>query len=73
MNPNAARIFKISAGIIVAIVLPAITPNKLARTRAQEEPSKTAIGRLLLPLIARVANWVLSPISARKTVVNVVR
>ena len=72
-NPNAAMLFKTFAGIMDAILLPAITPNRLAVTRASEEPKKTAKGLLELPLIATVANWVLSPSSARKTVVKVVK
>ena len=50
---------------------PAIVPNKLAKTSAEDEPIKTAKGRLVDPLKATVANWVLSPSSARNTVVNV--
>ena len=71
-NPREARIFRTLLGIIVAIEPPAITPNKLANTRALADPKKTARGLLLVPLIATVAICVLSPSSARNTVVKVV-
>ena len=48
-----------------------ISPSKLAKTRAKEDPKKTANGLLEVPLIVNVANCVLSPNSAIKTVKNV--
>ena len=71
-KPSAARTLRILLGIIVAIEPPAITPNKLANTNALAEPKKTASGLSVVPLIATVANWVLSPSSAKKIVVKVV-
>ena len=50
---------------------PVKAPSKLAKTSAEEEPKKTANGLLEVPLIVKVANWVLSPNSAMKTVINV--
>ena len=50
---------------------PVKAPSKLAKTRAVEEPKKTAKGLFELPLIVKVASWVLSPSSAIKTVRNV--
>ena len=50
---------------------PVKAPIKLAKTRAEEEPKKTANGLFEVPLIVKVANWVLSPSSAIKTVRNV--
>ena len=50
---------------------PVIAPSKLAKTSAEEDPKKTATGLFEVPLIVRVANWVLSPNSAIKTVRNV--
>ena len=50
---------------------PVKAPSKLANTRADEEPKKTANGLLEVPLIVKVANCVLSPNSAMKTVRNV--
>ena len=50
---------------------PVKAPSKLAKTRAEEEPKKTANGLFELPLIVKVASWVLSPSSATKTVRNV--
>ena len=50
---------------------PVNAPNKLARTRAEEDPKKTANGLFEVPLIVKVASWVLSPNSAIKTVKNV--
>ena len=42
-----------------------------ANTSAEEDPKKTANGLLEVPLIVKVANCVLSPNSAMKTVRNV--
>jgi len=50
---------------------PVKAPSKLAKTSAEEEPKKTANGLFDVPLIVKVANWVLSPNSAIKTVRNV--
>ena len=50
---------------------PVNAPIKLAKTRAEEDPKKTANGLFEVPLIVKVANWVLSPNSAIKTVRNV--
>ena len=50
---------------------PVKAPSKLAKTSADEEPKKTANGLFEVPLIVKVANWVLSPNSAMKTVKNV--
>ena len=45
--------------------------SKLAKTSAEEDPRKTANGLFEVPLIVKVAIWVLSPNSAMKTVINV--
>ena len=50
---------------------PASAPNKLAKTKADEEPKNTARGLLDVPLIVKVANCVLSPSSAINIVMNV--
>ena len=50
---------------------PVKAPSKLANTSAEEEPKKTANGLFEVPLIVKVASWVLSPNSAMKTVKNV--
>ena len=50
---------------------PVKAPSKLANTSAKDDPKKTAIGLFEVPLIVRVASWVLSPNSAIKTVKNV--
>ena len=50
---------------------PVKAPSKLAKTSAEEDPKKTANGLFDVPLIVKVANWVLSPNSAIKTVRNV--
>ena len=47
---------------------PVNAPSKLANTRAEEEPKKTANGLLEVPLMVNVANCVLSPNSAMNTV-----
>ena len=61
--------FNIISGTKLDIDPPANAPNKLAKTRAVEEPKKTAKGLLDVPLIVNVANCVLSPSSA----MNIVR
>ena len=50
---------------------PVKAPIKLAMTSAEEDPKKTANGLFDVPLIVKVASWVLSPNSAMKTVRNV--
>ena len=50
---------------------PVNAPSKLAKTSAEEDPKKTASGLFEVPLIVKVASWVLSPNSAMKTVINV--
>ena len=47
---------------------PVKAPIKLAKTSAEEDPRKTASGLFEVPLIVKVASWVLSPNSAMKTV-----
>ena len=47
---------------------PIKAPSKLAKTSAEEDPKKTAKGLFEVPLIVKVASWVLSPNSAIKTV-----
>ena len=63
--------FNIISGTKLDIDPPANAPNKLAKTRAVEEPKKTAKGLFDVPLIVNVANCVLSPSSAMKIVRNV--
>ena len=60
-----------NSGIKLAIEPPVKAPSKLAKTRAEEDPKKTAKGLFVVPLIVNVASWVLSPNSAIKTVKNV--
>ena len=60
-----------TSGKKLEIEPPVKAPNKLANTRADEDPKKTANGLFEVPLIVRVASWVLSPNSAMKTVRNV--
>ena len=50
---------------------PVKAPIKLAKTSAEEDPKNTANGLFEVPLIVKVANWVLSPNSAMKMVRNV--
>ena len=63
--------FKTSSGIKLEIEPPVRAPRRLAKTSAEEDPKKTANGLSEVPLIVNVANWVLSPNSAIKTVKNV--
>ena len=68
---NEAIVFNTTSGKKFEIDPPVNAPNKLANTRAEDEPKKTASGLLVVPLKVRVANCVLSPNSAIKTVTNV--
>ena len=63
--------FKKISGRNDEIVPPVRAPIKLAKTNADDEPKKTAIGLLVVPLIVKVANWVLSPNSAINIVIKV--
>ena len=69
MKPIAATSSIRSSGINFAIEPPNKTPSSEASTKAKEDPRKTANGRWLDPLIAKVAIRVLSPNSA----INIVR
>ena len=60
-----------ASGKKLEIEPPVKAPSKLANTSAEEDPKKTANGLLEVPLIVKVASWVLSPNSAMKTVRNV--
>jgi len=60
-----------TSGIKLEIEPPVNAPSKLAKTSAEEDPKKTANGLFEVPLIVKVANWVLSPNSAINTVKNV--
>ena len=60
-----------TSGKKLEIEPPVKAPIKLAKTSAEDDPKKTANGLLEVPLIVKVASWVLSPNSAMKTVRNV--
>jgi len=60
-----------TSGKKLEIEPPVNAPSKLAKTSAEEDPRKTANGLFEVPLIVKVASWVLSPNSAIKTVKNV--
>jgi len=60
-----------NSGKKLEIEPPVKAPSKLAKTSAEEDPKKTANGLFEVPLIVKVASWVLSPSSAIKTVINV--
>ena len=60
-----------TSGKKLEIEPPVKAPSKLAKTSAEEDPRKTANGFFEVPLMVNVANWVLSPNSAMKTVINV--
>ena len=57
-----------TSGKKLEIEPPVKAPSKLAKTSAEEDPRKTARGLFEVPLIVKVASWVLSPNSAMKTV-----
>jgi len=60
-----------TSGKKLEIEPPVKAPSKLAKTSAEDDPRKTAIGLFEVPLIVKVASCVLSPNSAIKTVKNV--
>ena len=70
-NVMEAIDLRTSSGKKLEIEPPVKAPSKLAKTSAEEEPRKTASGLFEVPLIVKVASWVLSPNSAMKTVINV--
>ena len=63
--------FRTTSGKKLEIEPPVKAPSKLAKTSAEEDPKNTAKGLFEVPLIVKVANWVLSPNSAINTVKNV--
>ena len=60
-----------TSGKKLEIEPPVKAPSKLAKTSAEDDPRNTANGLFDVPLIVKVASWVLSPNSAIKTVRNV--
>ena len=70
-NVMEAIDLRTTSGKKLEIDPPVNAPSKLAKTSAEEDPKNTANGLLEVPLIVKVANWVLSPNSAIKTVRNV--
>ena len=70
-NVIEANDFRTTSGKKLEIEPPVNAPSKLAKTSAEEDPKNTANGLFEVPLIVKVASWVLSPNSAIKTVRNV--
>ena len=70
-NVMEAIALRTTSGKKLEIEPPVKAPSKLAKTSAEEDPRKTANGLFEVPLIVKVASWVLSPNSAMKTVRNV--
>ena len=69
-NVMEAINLRTTSGKKLEIEPPVKAPSKLAKTSAEEDPKKTANGLFEVPLIVKVASWVLSPNSAIKTVKN---
>ena len=67
-NVMEAIDLRTTSGKKLDIEPPVKAPSKLAMIRAEEDPKKTANGFFEVPLIVKVANWVLSPNSAIKIV-----
>ena len=67
-NVMEAIDLRTTSGKKLEIEPPVKAPSKLAKTSAEEDPRKTASGLFEVPLIVKVASWVLSPNSAMKTV-----
>ena len=70
-NVKEAIDLRSTSGKKLEIEPPVKAPSKLAKISADEDPKKTANGLFEVPLIVKVASWVLSPNSAMKTVRNV--
>ena len=70
-NVMEAIDLRTTSGKKLEIEPPVKAPSKLAKTSAEEDPRKTANGLFEVPLIVKVASWVLSPNSAMKTVKKV--
>ena len=70
-NVMEAIDLRTTSGKKLEIEPPVKAPSKLANTSAEDDPRKTANGLFEVPLIVKVANCVLSPNSAIKTVRNV--
>ncbi len=70
-NVMEAIDLRTTSGKKLEIDPPVKAPIKLAKTSAEEDPKNTANGLFEVPLIVKVASWVLSPNSAMKTVINV--
>ena len=70
-NAKEAKDLSATSGKKFEIDPPVKAPSRLAKTSAVEDPKKTARGLFDVPLMVNVANWVLSPNSAIKTVINV--
>ena len=70
-NVMEAIDLRTTSGKKLEIEPPVKAPSKLAKTSAKEDPRKTANGFFEVPLIVKVASWVLSPNSATKIVRNV--
>ena len=70
-NVMEAIDLRTTSGKKLEIDPPVKAPSKLAKTSAEEDPRKTASGLFEVPLIVKVASWVLSPNSAMKTVKKV--
>ena len=70
-NVIEAIALRTTSGKKLEIEPPVKAPSKLATTSAEEDPKKTANGLFDVPLMVKVASWVLSPNSAIKTVRNV--
>jgi len=68
---NPAAIWRYSGGTICGANFPEITPIKLTLVRAREAPIKTGNTFLCCAISINTVSWVLSPISARKTVEKV--
>ena len=70
-NVKEAIDLRTTSGKKLEIEPPVKAPSKLANTSAEEDPKNTANGLFEVPLIVKVASWVLSPSSAMKTVKKV--
>src|SRR4030043_1982725 len=73
MKARAAPFLRIFWGTTAMRPSPKSTPTSVTRHKARDAPVNTDQGTFVLEVIMMVANWVLSPSSARKIVPKVVK
>jgi hypothetical protein len=73
MKARAAPFLRTFWGMTAMRPSPKSTPSNVTRHKARDAPMNTDKGSFVFEVIMMVANWVLSPNSAKKIVPKVVR